>query len=148
MNGAVMSVASNIAEVRAEIARTMQKVGRATDAVRLIAVSKTKPAAMIEEALQTDQRVFGENYVQEAAQKFPALREKYPDIELHLIGGLQSNKAALAVQTFDVIQTLDRPSLAAELAKAMRKTGRNLHFYIEVNVGDETQKKRRFHCGF
>ncbi len=106
----------------------------------LIAVSKTQSAEAIREALNADQRVFGENRVQEAKNKFPLLRQEYPDIELHLIGALQTNKAQDAVELFDVIQTLDRPRLAEALAKAMRQTGRSPRLSIEVNIGNEPQK--------
>ena len=106
----------------------------------LIAVSKNQDVDAIREALAAGQRVFGENRVQEARRKFPALRRDYPDIELHLIGPLQTNKAQDAVELFDVIETLDRIELAEALAKAMRKSGRNPRFYIEVNIGLEPQK--------
>ncbi len=107
---------------------------------RLIAVSKTQSREAICEALAAGQRMFGENRVQEARKKFTPLRLDYPDIELHLIGPLQTNKAQDAVECFDVIQTLDRPALADALAKAMRKTGRRPRLYIEVNIGREPQK--------
>ncbi|MGB9152413.1 MAG: YggS family pyridoxal phosphate-dependent enzyme [Alphaproteobacteria bacterium] len=123
------SIASSLALVRA----------RAKNAT-LIAVSKTRNIEEIREALGAGQRVFGENRVQEAQAKFPALRADYPDIELHLIGALQTNKALAAVTLFDVIQTLDRPQLADALAKAMHKTGRTPRLYIEVNTGKEPQK--------
>ena len=109
-------------------------------AARLIAVSKTQDAMAITAALDAGQRMFGENRVQEAEAKFPALRIAYPDIQLHLIGALQTNKAQDAVELFDVIQTLDRPQLADALAKAIRKTGRTPRIYIEVNIGKEPQK--------
>jgi len=123
------SIASNIAEVR-------QRLGNA----KLIAVSKTQGIEAVREALAAGQRAFGENRVQEAQKKFSPLRAEYPDIELHLIGPLQTNKAQDAVECFDVIQTLDRPALADALAKAMRKTGRKPRLYIEVNIGNEAQK--------
>ena len=103
-------------------------------------MSKTFPAEAIEPVLAAGQRVFGENYVQEAKAKWPALRERYPDIELHLIGPLQSNKAREAVQLFDVIHSLDRSSLVAALARAMDKAGRRPDCFIQVNVGEEPQK--------
>jgi pyridoxal phosphate enzyme (YggS family) len=122
-------ISGNLAHVRA-------RVGSA----RLIAVSKTQGVEAIEQALQAGQRVFGENRVQEAETKFPTLRARYPDIELHLIGPLQTNKAADAVALFDVIQTLDRPRLAETLALAIAKTGRAPRLFIEINIGHEPQK--------
>ncbi|MET4897325.1 YggS family pyridoxal phosphate-dependent enzyme [Sphingomonadaceae bacterium jetA1] len=106
----------------------------------LIAVSKTHDADTIRPLLEAGHRVFGENRVQEAAAKWPALREAYPGVELHLIGQLQSNKAADAVVVFDVIHTVDRPSLIAALAEAMEKTGRRLDCFLQVNIGAEEQK--------
>lgn len=123
------SIAANLAFIRS----------RAKGAA-LIAVSKTRSLDEIREALNAGQRLFGENRVQEAQTKFPALRAAYPDLELHLIGPLQTNKAQAAVELFDVIQTLDRPSLAEALAKAIRKTKRTPRLYIEVNIGAEAQK--------
>ncbi len=123
------SVAANLASIR-------RRLGKAT----LIAVSKTQPIAAIREALEAEQRVFGENRVQEAQKKFPPMRVAYPDIELHLIGALQTNKAVQAVDTFDTIQTLDRPQLAAAIAKAIRKLGKTPKLYIEINIGEEPQK--------
>ena len=108
--------------------------------VTLVAVSKTFPADAIEPILAAGQRVFGENYVQEAKGKWPALQERYPDVELHLIGPLQSNKAVEAVQLFDVIHSLDRPSLAEALAKAMGKSVRKPRLLVQVNTGEEAQK--------
>jgi pyridoxal phosphate enzyme (YggS family) len=108
--------------------------------VKLIAVSKTVEALRLQEALAAGQRAFGENYVQEAKSKWPLLREVYADIELHLIGHLQSNKAEEAVRAFDAIDTLDRPKLAHALATAMRKLNRSLPLLIEVNSGREPQK--------
>lgn len=124
---------SAIAEAIASIKARAQ---RAT----LIAVSKTRSVEEIGAALAAGQRIFGENRVQEARAKFPLLRETYPDIELHLIGPLQTNKALAAVELFDVIQTLDRPQLADALAKAIKKSGKTPRFFIEVNTGDEPQK--------
>lgn len=122
-------VAENLALVRS-------RIGKAT----LIAVSKTQPVEVIREALAAGQRVFGENRVQEAQGKFPLLKKEYPDLELHLIGALQTNKARQAVELFDTIQTLDRPQLADALAKASLKIGKTPKLYIEVNVGLEPQK--------
>ncbi len=106
----------------------------------LIAVSKTHPAERIEPLLEQGQRVFGENRVQEAQGKWPALREAYPDAELHLIGQLQSNKADDAVELFDCIHSLDRPSLLKALKKAMDKAGKRVPCFVQVNIGDEEQK--------
>ena len=105
-----------------------------------MAVSKTFPADAIEPVLAAGQRVFGENYVQEAKAKWPALRERYPDVELHMIGPLQSNKAKEAVELFDAIHTLDRPSLAEALAKEIAKQGRTPRLFVQVNTGEEPQK--------
>jgi len=108
--------------------------------VQLIAVSKTHPTERIRPLLDAGHRVFGENRVQEAQAKWPGLREAYPDAELHLIGQLQSNKAEDAVEMFDCIHALDRPSLVKALAKAMDKADRRIPCFIQVNVGEEEQK--------
>ena len=130
--------------VRAAIARAAADFGRDPASVTLIAVSKTFPAKAIEPVLAAGQRVFGENYVQEAARKWPALRERYPDVALHMIGPLQSNKAREAVALFDAIHTLDRDSLAAALAKDIaraRDAGRPApRLLVQVNTGEEPQK--------
>ncbi|PWC81011.1 alanine racemase [Azospirillum sp. TSH100] len=126
--------------VRRAIAETASACGRGDGAVTLVAVSKTHPAEAVEEALAAGQRVFGENRVQEAKAKFPALKDRFPDLELHLIGPLQTNKVKDAVTLFDVIQTLDRPKLAEALAEEMAKTGRRPRCLIEVNTGEEPQK--------
>ncbi|MEM7652083.1 MAG: YggS family pyridoxal phosphate-dependent enzyme [Pseudomonadota bacterium] len=107
---------------------------------QLVAVSKTFGPVAIARALETGQAVFGENRVQEAMAKFPHLRERYPDLQLHLIGPLQTNKVKEAVATFDVIETVDRPKLAAALGKEMARTGRQLPCLVQVNTGDEPQK--------
>jgi hypothetical protein len=122
-------IADNLARIRAQIQNA-----------KLIAVSKTHGIDAVREALLAGQRIFGENRVQEAQEKFPPLRAAYPDIELHLIGPLQTNKAQDAVELFDVIQTLDRPRLAEALAAAIRKTGHTPRLSIEVNIGHEEQK--------
>ncbi len=108
--------------------------------VTLVAVSKTYFAVDIRPVLEAGQRVFGENRVQEAQEKWPALKHEYPDVKLHLIGPLQSNKAADAVALFDVIQTVDRTKIAEALAKETKKQKRDLQFYIQVNTGSEPQK--------
>jgi pyridoxal phosphate enzyme (YggS family) len=136
-----MSIAENFAAVRADIAASAVKFGRAPEAVTLVAVSKFKPAEDVAAALATGQRVFGENRVQEAAGKFPYFRVDYPDLELHLIGPLQTNKAKDAVRLFDVIETVDRPRLAEALAAALNIEGaRTTRLLIEVNTGEEPQK--------
>ncbi len=127
-------------EVRAAIRRAASDYDRDPASVTLVAVSKTFPADDIEPVLAAGQRVFGENYVQEAKTKWPPLRERYADVELHLIGPLQSNKAKEAVSLFDVIHTLDRPSLAEALAKEIAKSGRKPRLLVQVNTGEEPQK--------
>nr|WP_236701573.1 MULTISPECIES: YggS family pyridoxal phosphate-dependent enzyme [unclassified Sphingomonas] len=129
-----------LAEIRARIAKAAEIAGRKPEDVALIAVSKTHPAAAIEPLLEQGQRIFGENRVQEAADKWPALKARYPDVVLHLIGQLQSNKAADAVALFDCIHVVDRPSLVTALGKAMRESGRRPDCYLQVNIGDEPQK--------
>ena len=131
---------ARLREVEAEIARAARDCGRDPGSVTLIAVSKTFPAEAIEPVLAAGQRRFGENYVQEAKTKWAALRERYPDVELHLIGPLQSNKAREVVQLFDVLHSLDRPSLAAALAKEVQKAGRQPRLLVQVNTGEEPQK--------
>ena len=108
--------------------------------VTLVAVSKTQPAEAIVPLIEAGQRVFGENRMQEAQAKWPALRERYPQVELHLVGQLQSNKADDAVALFDAIHSLDRPSLVAALARAMDKAGRRVPCFVQVNIGAEEQK--------
>ena len=131
--------AAALNDVRSRIAAAA-KIARRTDEVALIAVSKTHDAAAIGPLIAAGQRVFGENRVQEAAAKWPALRAAHPVIELHLIGQLQSNKADEAVALFDCIHSLDRPSLVSALAKAMDKAGRRVPCFIQVNIGAEDQK--------
>lgn len=127
-------------EVREAIARAARDCDRDPGEVTLMAVSKTFPAEAIEPALAAGQRVFGENYVQETKGKWPALRERYPDAEVHLIGPLQSNKAKEAVALFDAIHSLDRPSLAEALAKEIGRQGRQPRILVQVNTGEEPQK--------
>jgi pyridoxal phosphate enzyme (YggS family) len=135
-----MTTAERLAAVQAEIARAAKENGRDPAAVTLVAVSKTFGPEAIEPVLAAGQRVFGENRVQEAKGKWPALRERYRDIELHLIGPLQSNKAKEAVALFDVIHTVDRESLCAALAKEIERQGRRPRLLVEVNTGAEAQK--------
>ena len=129
-----------LAEVHARIAAAAKLARRETDDVTLVAVSKTQPVEAIHALIVQGQRVFGENRVQEAQAKWPALREANPDVSLHLVGQLQSNKAVEAVALFDCIHSLDRPSLLTALAKAMDSAGRQVPCFVQVNIGDEAQK--------
>jgi PLP dependent protein len=131
---------SPLGAIRARIAQTTAIAGRRADAVTLIAISKTHEAAAIAPLIAEGQRVFGENRVQEAQAKWPALIEVHPDIRLHCVGQLQSNKAEDAVRLFDAIHSLDRPSLLTALARAMDRTGRRVPLFVQVNIGDEPQK--------
>lgn len=137
---ATTNIAENLAAVRAEILAAEAKAGRQPDAVTLVAVSKTKPAPLIEEAIAAGQRIFGENRVQEAEEKWPALKAAQPDIKLHLIGPLQTNKARKVLELFDVIETVDRPKLARHLARLMAETGHRVPLYLQINTGEEVQK--------
>jgi pyridoxal phosphate enzyme (YggS family) len=134
-----LAIADNLRQVRERIANAAIKAGRSPEDVTLVAVSKTKPAEAVLAALAAGQIVFGENRVQEATEKFPALRAEH-EFSLHLIGGLQTNKAREAVRIADVIETMDRPRLADTLAAAMEKEGRRPSLLIEVNTGAEAQK--------
>jgi pyridoxal phosphate enzyme (YggS family) len=127
-------------DIRARIAHAARIAGRKPEAVDLVAISKTHAAEAIEPLLVAGQRVFGENRVQEAQAKWPELREAYPDVALHLVGQLQSNKAEDAVALFDCIHSLDRPSLVEALGKAMAKAGRQVPCFVQVNIGAEEQK--------
>ncbi|WP_271439876.1 YggS family pyridoxal phosphate-dependent enzyme [Pontixanthobacter luteolus] len=140
MDNTPKSSASPLETVNAEIAKTARIARRDTDDITLIAVSKTQGTDKISPLLAEGHRVFGENRVQEAQEKWPALKQDYPDAQLHLIGQLQSNKAEDAVELFDCIHSLDRPSLLKALAKAMDKTGKRVPCFIQVNIGDEDQK--------
>nr|WP_237217425.1 YggS family pyridoxal phosphate-dependent enzyme [Roseomonas sp. NPKOSM-4] len=133
-------MAANLAAVKARIAEACRRANRDPASVTLVAVSKTHPAEAVEEALAAGQTVFGENRVQEAMAKFPPLRAAHPALRLHLIGALQTNKAREAVRVADVIESLDRPKLAAALADAIRKEGRAPALLVQVNTGDEPQK--------
>ncbi|WP_394730442.1 YggS family pyridoxal phosphate-dependent enzyme [Altererythrobacter sp. GH1-8] len=126
--------------VEAEIAKACKAARRKPDNITLIAVSKTQPIEAINPLLQAGHRVFGENRVQEAQAKWPELRERYPDVELHGIGQLQSNKAEDAVALFDSIHALDRMSLVKALAKAMNKADKRVPCFVQVNIGSEEQK--------
>ena len=134
------NVVARLHQVRSEVARAARHAGRKPDDVTLIAVSKTYFADSILPVLQDGQRVFGENRVQESMQKWPELKVQFPDVELHLIGPLQSNKAKEAVALFDVIETIDRPSIAEAIAKEFSKTDRRPKLYVQVNTGEEPQK--------
>lgn len=135
-----MDVREALAEVRRKIETAEREAGRSAGSVTLTAVSKTFGAEAIRPALEAGQRVFGENRVQEAGSKWPALKDAFPDTELHLIGPLQSNKAADAVALFDVVETIDREKIARVLADEMRKQARTLKAYVQVNTGLEPQK--------
>lgn len=132
--------AQRLAAVHERIARAARLAGRPADSVALIAVSKMHDADAIQPLIHAGQRLFGENRVQEAQGKWPKLREATPDLALHLVGQLQSNKAEEAVALFDAIHSVDRVSLVAALAKAMDKAGKRPACFIQVNIGDEPQK--------
>jgi PLP dependent protein len=134
------AIASNLAAVRGRIEGAARSAGRRDDAVTLVAVSKTHPVDSVRAALRAGQRIFGENRMQEALGKFPALRGEFPDLTLHLIGPLQTNKVKDAVAHCDVIETVDRSRLAEALAREIDRTGRRLECFIEVNAGEEPQK--------
>jgi pyridoxal phosphate enzyme (YggS family) len=133
-------VAESLARVRAEIAGACREAGREASSVTLIAVSKTFGAEAIVPVIEAGQRIFGENRVQEAKAKWPALRAAHNGIELHLIGPLQSNKAKEAVALFDAIHSVDRPSIAEALGKEIARQGRHPLLFVEVNTGEEPQK--------
>lgn len=134
------TAAGRLAEVTGRIAAAAGAAGRDAGSVRLVAVSKLQPEARIAGSLEAGHRLFGENRVQEAEARWPAFRERFPDIALHLIGGLQTNKVRAAVRLFDVIETVDRPRLAAALAREFERSGRALPCFVQVNTGDEPQK--------
>jgi PLP dependent protein len=135
-----MSRAEGLAAVRAEIARACRDAGRDPTTVTLVAIAKTFGAEAIEPVIAAGQRVFGENRVQEAKAKWPALIERNGDIELHLVGALQSNKAREAVALFDAIHSVDRASVAGALAKEIARQGRQPVLFVELNTGAEPQK--------
>lgn len=139
-SGAADEPALRLAEIQAAIRQACRDGGRPEDAAALIAVSKTFGADDIVPLIAAGQRVFGENRVQETREKWPSLRARHPDLELHLIGPLQSNKVADAVELFDVIHTVDRPKIAHALAQEMARVGRRLPVFIQVNTGAEPQK--------
>lgn len=133
-------IESNLAAVRQQIATAAKADGRGPDAVKLVAVSKTHPVDAILVAISAGQRIFGENRVQEAQAKFPALKASHPDLDLHLIGPLQTNKVREAVALFDTIQSVDREKLARALADEVAKQGRRPALFVQVNTGEEPQK--------
>jgi pyridoxal phosphate enzyme (YggS family) len=140
MTATAFQIAAHLAEVRARIDKAARAGGRTGADVTLIAVSKTHPAEMIELALAAGQRHFGENRVQEAEAKWPALKAKYPDVVLHLIGGLQTNKVKDALALFDVIHTVDRSKLADAIARHGAESGARPACFVQVNTGEEDQK--------
>lgn len=137
---APIEVPARLRLVRQEIALAAEAAGRDRDSVKLVAVTKTVAPQAIEEAIEAGQHCFGENRVQEADAKWPALKERHPGIELHLIGPLQSNKVREAVGLFDVIETVDRPKLARALAEEMARADKRPRLFVQVNTGEEPQK--------
>jgi len=135
-----MELQERLKEVWSRIAAAERDAGRPERSVQLVAVSKTFEADTIRLAIRAGQRIFGENRVQESQGKWPELKEETPGIELHLIGPLQSNKAAEAVALFDVIETIDREKIARAIAEEMKRQGKMLRLYVQVNTGLETQK--------
>jgi len=133
-------VEGRLAAVNAAIGAAAKAAGRQAGDVRLVAVSKTIRAGPIEAAIAAGQKLFGENRVQEAQGKWPVLKERFGDVELHLIGPLQSNKAKDAVALFDVIETVDREKIARALAREMEASGRKVRLFVQVNTGEELQK--------
>ncbi len=128
------------ASITERISKTAKEFGRNPGSISLIAVSKRQPKDRVRAVLNMGQRVFGENYVQEAQERWIPLREEYDDIELHMVGPLQSNKARQAVEFFDYIHSLDRPSLAEKIAKAAQSKGTCPSLFVQVNTGEEPQK--------
>ena len=134
------SMTSNLTMIKEKIASAAKKAGRNENNVTLVAVSKVHVAETILPVLKAGQRIFGENRVQEAVEKWSAMREQFDDVELHLIGPLQTNKARQAAQLFDVIETVDRPKLARTLARVFEEENRQCDVYVQVNTGLESQK--------
>jgi pyridoxal phosphate enzyme (YggS family) len=133
-------ISAHLDEIRSRMRAALERAGRAPDSAALIAVAKTHPVEAVVEALAAGQRVFGENRVQEAMAKYPALRAGHPDLDLHLIGPLQTNKVKEAVATFDAIHTVDRPKLAAALAAEIARSAKRPRLFVQVNTGAEPQK--------
>jgi pyridoxal phosphate enzyme (YggS family) len=140
MDDSDILAARSLGEIHTRMAAAQKRFGPPADRVELVAVSKTFAAEAVLPFLKAGQRVFGENRVQEAKDKWPALREAFPDVQLHLIGPLQTNKAREAVALFDVIETLDRDKLAIVLAEEMARAGKRLPCFVQVNIGGEEQK--------
>ena len=144
MTGQTLDLQAGLAErlggVRARIASAARAVGRDPADITLVAVSKIHDAGAVSTAIAAGQRVFGENRVQEAQGKYPALKAAHSDLVLHLIGPLQTNKVKDAVALFDVIESVDRPKLAEALAREMERTGRSIRCFVQVNTGEEPQK--------
>jgi PLP dependent protein len=137
---ATQEISENLKAVKAKIVTASTDVNREPGSVNLVAVSKTHGIDHIRPALIAGHRMFGENRVQEASEKWPILRDEFPDLQLHLIGPLQSNKVKKAIELFDVIETVDRPKLARALAREMAAMGKRLECFIQINTGEETQK--------
>ena len=140
MAESTMSAQDRLSAVQENIAETAREVGRSPGDIKLIAVSKTFAADAIRPVLEAGQRIFGENRVQEAQGKWPKLRADFPNVDLHLIGPLQSNKTKDAVALFDAIHTVDRPKIAKAIADEMRAQAKQLQLYVQVNTGEEEQK--------
>ena len=140
MSDPIAAIPENLARIRGRIAESCARANRPAGSVTLVAVAKTHSAAAVLAALGAGQTAFAENRVQEAAEKYPALRAPHPALRLHLVGALQTNKARDAVRLADVIESLDRPRLAAALAEAMAKAGRRPDLLVQVNTGAESQK--------
>jgi len=134
------TIPERLAAIRLEMDRIAHRSSRRAQDIELLCVSKTQDSSRIQQALAAGQRLFGENRVQEAQDKWPALQQTYPDAKLHLIGPLQSNKARQAVELFDVIETVDRPKIAQALAHEIQRAGKAVDMFIEINIGSEPQK--------
>lgn len=135
-----MDISENLHTVCAAIQQAAAGCGRNKDQITLVAVSKMHETEEILPLIEAGHRVFGENRVQEAMRKYPPLKEKYPDLKLHLIGSLQTNKVKEAVRLFDVIESVDRPELAEKLAEEMKKQEKDIPCFVQVNTGEEPQK--------
>ncbi len=140
MPSTLQEIGENLRAVKSTIADAAWEAGRDPASVNLVAVSKTHPAERIRPVLEAGHRLFGENRVQEADEKWPGLRDDFPDLRLHLIGPLQTNKVKRAVQLFDAVETVDRPKLARALKREMDAQGKSLDCFIQVNTGEESQK--------
>lgn len=138
--GATTTVGGRIEAVRERIRLAAAEAGRDPGEVTLVAVSKAQPEERVIAALEAGERLFGENYVQPAMERWPELRERFPDVRVHMIGAIQTNKARDVVRTFDAVQTLDREKLARALAREMEKADRRLPCFVQVNTGEEPQK--------